>query len=380
MFSRAITIMRVSGIPIRIDASWLIVAVVMTWSLAEMLAEKFPSKTYPELTIPSYWLMAGVVALGFFVCIVLHELGHSLVGQRFGMRIRSITLFVFGGVAELEAEPTSAKAEFYMAAAGPLVSVLLAGVFWLLSLVGEGMGWGVGVVAILGHLALLNAVVVGFNMVPAFPLDGGRVLRAILWASMHSLKRATKVTSRMGQGFGSLMMFMGLVGILTGMAGPGLWWLVLGWILRNAAQSGYTQVIVRAALEGEPVRRFMTPGVLTVRPELTVEELVEDHLYKEHHRLYPVSDNGRVLGYVTPSEIKELPRETWPSKRVSDVMVSNLEPLQLSPDADALDALSRMQRSGQSRLLVVDHGSLVGILTLRDLLDFLHLKIELEET
>jgi Zn-dependent protease len=212
MFSRAVTIMRVSGIPIRIDASWLIVAVVMTWSLAEMLAEKFPSKTYPELTVPSYWLMAGIVAVGFFICIVLHELGHSLVGQRFGMRIRSITLFVFGGVAELETEPPSAKAEFYMAAAGPVVSVLLAGVFWLSAAVSEAMGWGVSAVAILSHLALLNAVVVGFNMVPAFPLDGGRVLRAILWAIMHSLKRATKVTSRMGQGFGSLMMFFGLFG------------------------------------------------------------------------------------------------------------------------------------------------------------------------
>jgi Zn-dependent protease len=380
MFTRAITILRVSGIPIRIDASWLIVAVVMTWSLAEMLAEKLPSENYPALTIPSYWLMAGVVAAGFFICIVLHELGHSLVGQRFGMRIRSITLFVFGGVAELENEPPSAKAEFYMAAAGPVVSVLLAAVFWLSALVSEGLGWGVDAVAILSHLALLNAVVVGFNMVPAFPLDGGRVLRAILWAIMQNLKRATKITSQMGQGFGTLMMLFGLFGILTGLAGPGLWWLVLGWILRSAAQSGYTQVVIRAALAGESVRRFMTPEVLTIRPELTVVELVEDHIYKEHHRLYPVSKNGRVLGYVTPREIKELPRDEWPSKRVADVMVSNLEPIQLSPEADALDALSRMQRNGQSRLLVVEHGSLVGILTLRDLLDFLSLKIELEET
>jgi Zn-dependent protease len=323
--------------------------------------------------------MASITSLGLFVCLILHELGHSLVGRRFGMRIRSITLFVFGGVAELEGEPRSARNEFWMAAAGPAVSLVLAGAFWLLSMAAYIGDWPIAVFAVARQLAIVNGMLVGFNLVPAFPLDGGRVLRAILWAVTGNLKRATAITSQMGQGFGSALMLLGVLGILTGQMLIGLWWMMLGWFLRRASESGYQQMVIRQVLEGEPVRRFMTTSVSSVRPELDVEQLVEDYVYHEHHKLYPVRDNGHVLGYVTPLQIKQVPRADWPRHRVAEIMACDLGRIEISPDADALDALARMQQQDQSRLLVVDHGSLVGIVTLKDLLDFLNLKLELED-
>jgi predicted transcriptional regulator len=184
----------------------------------------------------------------------------------------------------------------------------------------------------------------------------------------------------MGSGFGTAMMLLGVLGVLGGQIVFGMWWLMLGWFLRGASQSGYQQVIVRDALQGEPVERFMTREVSSVRSDIDVEHLVEDYLYREHHQMYPVRDNGHVLGYVTPREIKKLPRGEWPRHRVAEIMAADLDRIEITPDTDSLDALTRMQRTDQSRLLVVDHGTLVGIVTLKDLLDFLNLKLELNES
>jgi predicted transcriptional regulator len=259
------------------------------------------------------------------------------------------------------------------------VSLALAAGFWVLWVVGGVADWPVSLLAVLRELAAINAILVGFNLVPAFPLDGGRVLRAILWATTKNLKQATSITSQMGAGFGTAMILLGVLGILTGQLLFGLWWMMLGWFLRSASESGYQQVIVRQTLEGEPVRRFMTTNISSVRPDLDVEQLVENYVYHEHHKLYPVSENGHVLGYVTPREIKQVPRAEWPRHRVAEIMASDVGRVEITPDTDALDALVRMQRSDQTRLLVIEHGSLVGIVTLKDLLDFLSLKLELEE-
>lgn len=379
MLSRRVTIMRVAGIPIRLDASWIIIVLVVTWSLAVSFSRAYPLRSHPELTVGSYFVMAAVGALSLFVCLILHELGHSLVGHRFGMRIRSITLFVFGGVAELETEPRSAKAEFWMAIAGPAVSVVLAAAFWFAWAFGGAADWPITVTGVLRELAFINAVLVVFNLVPAFPLDGGRVLRAVIWAITGDLKRATGVTSQIGQNFGAVMMLFGVLGIITGQIVFGLWWMMLGWFLRGASQGSYQQVIARSAFEGADVGRFMTKDVSSVRSDLSVERLVNEYVFQEHHKLYPVRDNGRVLGYVTPREIKKLRREEWPQHQVGEIMASDLGRIEISSDTAALNALGRMQQVDQSRLIVVDHGHLVGILTLKDLLDSLSLRMELED-
>jgi len=375
-----LTVLRVAGIPIQIDASWIVIVGVLTWSLAITFVHLFPPDEHPGWTAGTYWCMGGVTTLGLFVCLVLHELGHSLVAQRFGLRIRSITLFIFGGVAELENEPPSAWAEFWIAVAGPAVSVVLAAGLWLLAAAGAVAEWAIPVLTVLRHLAFLNAVLVGFNMVPAFPLDGGRVFRALLWARTGNLQRATAITAQLGQSFGTFLMLFGVLGVLLGAGLSSLWWMLIGWFLHSAARGSYEALVVRNLLGGEPVRRFMTRDVSSVPPELDVEQLVEKYVYQQHHRIYPVRTNGQLLGYVTPREIKQVPREEWPKRRVGEIMAADLDPVRIAADTDAVEALTQMQRTGQTRLLVVEAGSLVGIITLKDLLDFLGLKIELEES
>jgi Zn-dependent protease len=370
------TLLRVAGIPIQIDASWLVIAVALTWSLALNFTTLFPPAENPGWSASTYWGMAGVTAICLFGCLILHELGHALVGQRFGMRVRSITLFIFGGVAELENEPPSAKAEFWMAAAGPAVSVALSAGLALLA----ATGGPTPLVAVLNQLAVFNGLLVVFNLIPAFPLDGGRILRAVLWAVMRDLRRATTITATMGGGFATVLMVLGVVSILTGHVLPGLWWMMLGWFLQRAAQGSYEQVLVRGLLAGQPLRRFMTTNVSRVPPDLDVAQLVEKYFYRQHHQLYPVCQDGRLLGYVTPNEIKDIPHELWPRRRVSEIMATQFDLVRIAPDSDAAEALTQMQRTGRVRLLVVDGHSLVGILTLKDLLDFLSLKIELEGT
>jgi len=379
MTNYRVTIMRVAGIPIRLDASWFVIALVLTWAMAIRFAALFPRETHPDFTAATYWSMAFGMMIGLFTCLILHEMGHCLMGKRFGMRFRSITLFIFGGVAELESDPRSALAEFWMALAGPAVSLALAGSFWVLAIVGEFVNWFLPLQVIAAELAFLNLILVGFNMLPAFPLDGGRVLRAAMWKLTGNYQRATVFAARMGRGIARAVMILGLVAILAGNPFGGLWFLFIGWFLDSAARSSLADVQVRTVLQGLPIRRFMTTNVTSVPPELNVDQLVQDYLYRQHHRMYPVRTNGRLLGYVTPREISNLPRDEWSRHRVDEIMTSDLDAVQVSPDTDAVDALARMQRTGQSRLLVVDDGTLVGILSLKDLLDYLDLKIELEK-
>jgi Zn-dependent protease len=319
-------------------------------------------------------LLAGITAAGIFLCLILHELGHALVGRRFGIRFRSIRLFIFGGVAEMETEPPSAKAELWMAAAGPAVSLLLAGWF---AAAGQVLT-DTATVAVARELALINFLLVCFNLVPAFPLDGGRILRAILWGRTGNLRRATALASTAGNFFGTALLVLGIFTLLGGQVVAGLWWMVLGWFLKNAAQASYQQVVVREILTGDKVRDLMTTQVTSVSPDLEVADLVDQYVYRQHHEMFPVRTNGRLLGYVSTRQIKEVPRDEWPVRRVAEVMASDLKAVEIAPDADAMAALEQMQRSGHTRLLVVDDGVLVGILTLRDLLDVLRLRTELE--
>jgi Zn-dependent protease/CBS domain-containing protein len=378
MFRYRVTILRVAGIPIRIDASWVLIALLITWSLATYFARVFPLAEHPGWSPGTHWLLAGVTAGAIFVCLVLHEMGHALVARYYGMPIRSITLFVFGGVAEIEKEPPSAWSELFVAVAGPAVSVGLGAVSAMTALAGTALGWPTPLVVILNQLALVNTVLACFNALPAFPLDGGRVLRALLWAISGNLRRATAITARMGSILGSVLMLLGFVGLLVDQLLVGLWWMFIGWYLQRIALQSYEQVMVRQILQGEPVRQFMTSRLTTVGPDLPVMDLVDRYIYRQHHELYPVMDDGRLLGYVTPRRVKEVPRSEWAETEVGTIMETAPEKLAVTPETDALEVLGRMQRTGQTRLLVMEGNMLVGIVTLKDLLAFLSLKLDLE--
>jgi CBS domain-containing protein len=282
-------------------------------------------------------------------------------------------------VAEMGDEPPTARAEFLMALAGPASSIFISGVFYLIFLAGQNGDWPVPVTGVLRYLSWINALLAGFNLLPAFPLDGGRILRSILWGSRGDLQWATRISSGIGSAFGLALIFLGIVSIMRSNVIGGVWWLLIGMFLRNAAQMSYQQLMIRKSLEGEQVRRFMNPHPVSVPPTLTVAELVEDYVYKYHYKMFPVLDDGRLVGCVTTRDIKEIPREKWSRETVAEMAKRCPPEAIIAPETDAVRALAIMNQTGLSRLLVAKNDRLVGILTLKDLLAFLSLKVELEQ-
>lgn len=370
-------ILQVRGIPIYLDLSWLLVFALLTTMLVGDFSYAV-AHLAPGVPPWHIWVMALVTALGFFTCIVLHELGHAITGQAFGMRIRGITLFLFGGVAELEREPPSARSEFWMAIAGPLVSAVLVLVFWAGRSVGVENAWPVQVLLVLEFLRYVNLVVLIFNMVPAFPLDGGRVFRSALWAWTGDLRRSTRWASLAGQGFGWFLAILGVLQLFAGLTWNGLWLILIGWFLSNAARRAYEHVLVREVLGGEPVSKFMNREPITVPPDLDLRHLVEDYVYRHHRKAFPVTADGHVQGIVTAQALQNVPRDTWDRHTVAEVMQRNVQSISVTPDTDAITALTQMQRSGSTRLLVMDGEQLAGIVSLRDLIDYLDTRLSLE--
>ena len=375
MFGRRIDLFHLFGFAVRLDLSWFLVVALISWSLASSV---FPP-LYPELSESIYWLMGLAAALGLFASVVLHELAHALVARRFRLTIRGITLFIFGGVAEMESEPPTAEAEFLIAIAGPAASVMVAVGCLGAGVLGPILGLPLPFTGILMHLAGLNLLLVAFNMIPAFPLDGGRVLRSALWKIKADLRWATRITTRIGSGFGMGLILLGAWRLLAArdLVG-GLWLLLIGLFLRNAARIAYKQLLLRRSLTGQPVRRFMDPDPVTVSRAMSVAELVDRYVYRYKHDLFPVVDGQRLLGCVTVETVQALPQAEWSRQSVNAVMRPCSADSTVGPDTDAAQALAVMSRAGSRLLLVVEDDRLVGTIALEHLLEFLALKVELE--
>lgn len=373
VFGRKFKIFKLLGFEVHIDASWLILALLVVWSLARGY---FPY-SYPGLENATYWWMGVAGALGLFLSIVIHEFSHSLVARRRGLPMRGITLFIFGGVAEMSSEPPTAETEFRMAIAGPIVSVALGIVFYLIHFLLSGASTAVtGTVSYLGFINIALAV---FNMIPAFPLDGGRVLRAYLWNRRADMRSATRTAANLGSGFGALLIALGAVNVVFGNFIGGMWWFLIGLFLRGASASSYQQLEVRKALEGEPVSRFMTANPVTVPPSTRLTDLVEGYFYRYHHRMFPVvEEDGLLVGCVNTQDLKVVPREEWYRHTAGEIAEQCGGNNTVTPETDAVEALGRMTRGGQSRLLVAREGRLLGVVTLKDLLNFLAIKLDLE--
>jgi Zn-dependent protease len=375
MFGKTVTLFRIFGFEVKVDWSWLILGALIVWSLATGL---FPG-WYKGLERSDYWIMGVAGAVGLFLSIVFHELWHSLIARRFGLNMRGITLFLFGGVSEMADEPPSPKAEFFLAVAGPLSSVGLAAVLLASSYLLRGQGPMTPVTGVLNYLGFLNLVLAGFNLIPAFPLDGGRVLRAVLWGTWNDIRRATRGASSIGAGLGAGLMFLGVVQFFMGRSVGGIWTFVIGMFVRSTARSSYRQLVFRRALEGVPVKKFMVADAVTVVPATSVEKLVEDYVYKYHFKMYPVVDGGKLAGCVTIDQVKDLPREAWASHEVGELARACSAENTIGPDEDVLKALALMQRTGRSRLMVADGDKLAGVISLKDIMGYIALKLDLEE-
>lgn len=374
MFGKDVRLFRLFGFEVKIDLSWIILAFIITWTLAQGV---FPS-LYEGQEPSTYWMMGLVGAAGLFFSIVFHELCHSLVARGYGMEMKGITLFIFGGVAEMSEEPPSPRAEFFMAVAGPVSSLLLAGSFRAGSIVMEAAGAPAQATAVVGYLALINFILAAFNLVPAFPLDGGRILRAALWKWKNDLKWATRIAADMGTGFGTVLIILGILQLFAGNVIGGVWWFVIGMFLRNISQSSYRHVAIKKMLEGEKVERFMKRDPVTVPSSTPISEFIEDYVYRHHYKFFPVIENDRHVGCITVNQVKQIPREEWSSHTVADVSSACSPDNSISPGAEAVDALAAMNRQGISRLMVVDRGKLIGVITLKDLMGFFQIKLDME--
>lgn len=374
MLGRSVTLIKLFGFEVKIDFSWLILGLLITWTLAQGF---FPN-SYRGFASWTYWLMGIAGALGLLVSIVFHELWHSLVARRFGLPMKGITLFVFGGVAEMSDEPPHPRAEFFMAIAGPLSSIFLGLLLLATGFLGGGGGWPRPVLGVINYLGILNLVLAGFNLLPAFPLDGGRVLRAVLWGWKDNIRWATRIASQIGSAFGIVLIVVGAIEFVIGNVIGGVWMFLIGMFLRGASQTAYRQLVIRRALEGESVRRFMKENPVTVSPSISLQELIDDFIFKHHFKMFPVVKDDELLGCVTVNQVKQVPKEEWPSRRVADLALHCSKENTISPDEDAMEALALMNRYNASRLMVVERGKLVGVIALKDMMKLLSLKLDLE--
>jgi Zn-dependent protease/predicted transcriptional regulator len=357
------------GIPLRIHVSWLIVFGLVSWSLA---AGYFPAQL-PDLPVWSYWAKAIVAALMFFASLILHELGHSLVARRHGVDIASITLFVFGGVSEMREEPRTPRQEFQIAVIGPVISLALAGVFGLIGVLLRGDGAPTGTAVVVLYLATVNLLVGIFNLLPAFPLDGGRVLRAALWYFKGDLLTATRNAARVSSLLSLALIGLGLLQLFAGNFG-GLWLAVIGWFIRQAGASAATQASLRQVLGGLRVRDVMTPDPKTVNARERVSELIEDYFARYNYGGYPVESGGNVVGIVTLRDLRKTPPEERSRTSVEQIMSPLTPDLVVAPEMPVLQALTRMLSTDVDRLVVLERGRRAGLVTSHGILRLAQVK------
>jgi Zn-dependent protease len=362
-----VRLFKVGGIPISVHASWLAIYALITWTLA---VGYFP-RALPDLGPAAYWMHGLVAALLLFVSVLVHELAHSLVATAYGLSVRGITLHVFGGVSHMEDEPPTPRAEALIAAAGPIASFAIAAGLWAVRRVGLADDGSAGAIA--GYLITVNVMVGLFNLIPGFPLDGGRLLRAVLWHFKGSLPRATYLASRVGIAFAYALMAFGVLQVFAGAFVSGMWLVLIGLFLQNAANASYAQIGLREALGRLPVSEIMARDVVAVRPDDTVESLV-DRFWAHHVASFPVVDGDRVIGIASIGQLQRRPREQWPLLRVRDLMLPLDDSLKVRPSDTAFRALERASGNHLGRLAVMDGDRLVGYLSMQDITHVLALR------
>ncbi len=351
-----VQIARVIGIPIYLHFSWLIIFGLIVWTLS---TGYFPAH-YPDLPASSYWAKGLVAAVLLFVSILLHELGHAVAARSYGLRTRSITLLIFGGVAQLEKDPKDGREEFWMAAAGPLVSLMLAGLFYAsasLSFVGPATA------AVARYLALINLILALFNLVPAFPMDGGRLLRGALWGWLGKA-RATRIASGAGTFFAYFLIVSGVFSMLKGDTIGGVWYILIGWFIKDASAASYHQVRLDEALLGVTVRDAMVEGVATLPSSGSVAEAAREYFMRTGYGSYPVTRGEAVVGLLCLKDVLRLSAEEREATSVQGAMRPLTDGIVADPDDPLPEAIARMAQAGTGRLLVMHGSRLIGLLTM----------------
>jgi Zn-dependent protease len=378
MNTGALKVATIGGIAIKLHWSWLIILFLLTTTLA---TGQFP-RSVPDETPTFYWITGAVGSVLFFISVLLHELSHSFMARSLGYSVREIVLFIFGGVANIEQEPKKASHEFFIAVVGPLMSLLLALSFYLLQFVTQPLNKvGAGATAIFDYLAFINLLLAAFNMIPGFPLDGGRVLRSIIWGINHNFGAATRIAGTIGQVIAYIFIAFGIYQTFSTGNYGGLWTAFIGWFLLNAAQSSVAGVTMRETFRGAQVLNLMEPPPPTIRPTSTLAHLFTAYIIPYNMRAVPVTDaEGKFLGMVTPNDIKEVPQDQFGIATVGEYMIG-ADKIQPVLPTDGLDkAMAILSESDLDQLPVVDPtGRFIAILSRARILRWLQLRNEMDQ-
>lgn len=360
MFGNSWRLGRIAGIEVRIDTSWVVIALLVTYSMFLQLRE-----AYPPFSRPGAALLAVFLALLFFGSVLGHEMAHAITARRRGIPVRGITLFLFGGATHAKVESQGPRDELVVSVVGPLSSLVLAVAFFALGTalreVLSPLGGG------LRYLGFVNLLLAIFNMLPGFPLDGGRVLRSLVWRATGSLSRATRVASIAGQTVGYLLIGVGVFFLIQQILFSAIWLAAIGWFLVQAARSSYQELEVRRFLEGVEAEELMTPELVSIPADLSLRDAVDDYFMRYDHSAFPVEEDGRTAGLLTLRSVKQAPRDQWDSRRVRDAMHQLGDEITVVPDTRMDRVLTKLQDGDRRRVLVVRNGEVVGMITASDI-------------
>ena len=352
---------RIAGIEVRVDSSWTVIVLLVTYSMYLRF-----SFLYKELSTGAAVGVAILAAVLFFGSVLVHEMAHALVARARGIRVQDITLFLFGGSTRARVESHGPGDEFLIAAVGPLASVLVAALFWAVNVFARGSLPG-PLTGMFGYLAWVNLLLAGFNLIPGFPLDGGRLLRSLVWRSTGSFRRATRIASLAGQAVGWLLVAGGVAFLLEGNLAGGIWFSFIGWFLVQAARASYEELQVRHVLRGVQAQDVMVRGLVRIPPDLTVQDAVDHYFMRYDHSAFPVDAYGRTIGLLTLRQVRRLPSDQWPASRVRDHMVPLSGQVVVPPDAPVDQVMAKLEDGDTGRVLVAADGEVVGIITSSDL-------------
>ena len=370
MGRNTITLGRVLGIPIALDYSWFLIFAFMTWSLA---SGYYPAE-FSDWPTSLYWITGAATAIMLFVSVLLHELAHSVVARGDKMEVSSITLFIFGGVSQIAAEPPSAATEFRMAAVGPLTSFALAIIFAILQPVVSGFA---PLLAMARYLTYINLSLGAFNLIPGFPLDGGRVLRSLVWSATRSFSRATMVAGNVGRFIAYGFILLGVWQIVSGSVANGLWIAFIGWFLESAASAQVQQQAMQDVMAGRKVSEAMTRGYTAIPADTTLQHLVDEYILKTRGRSFVVTEGEKPVGMVTMHCVRDTPREQWPTTSVAQCMMPVADLKRVKPEDELWSALQEMDRDGVNQLPVMKDGEMLGMLSRDDIITYLRTRKEL---
>jgi Zn-dependent protease/CBS domain-containing protein len=352
---------RIAGIEVRVDSSWAVIALLVTYSMYLRF-----SFLYKELSTGAAVGIALLAAVLFFGSVLVHELAHALVARARGIQVQDITLFLFGGATRARLESHGPGDEFLIAVVGPIASLLAAALFWAVNVFARGSLPG-PLTGMFGYLAWVNLLLAAFNLVPGFPLDGGRLLRSLVWRTTGSFRRATRIASLAGQAVGWLLIAGGVAFLLDGNLAGGIWFAFIGWFLAQAARASYQELQVRHLLHGVQAQDVMVRGLVRIPPDLTLQDAVDHYFMRYDHSAFPVDEYGRTIGLLTLRQVRRVPSDQWPGSRVRDHMVPLSGQVTVPPDAPVDQVMAKLEDGEPGRVIVAEDGEVAGIITSSDL-------------